>query len=97
MVLKVKRYKLESKVCAKSLHVRRAIYMRNTAIRIYRVPPFTRKNPSPKFHHGTKLWASRNIFAGLHLFEFCPNMAISQAKPHVAAPGAGLVGMPMEA
>ena len=44
MVLKVKRYKLDSKVCANSLHVRCAIlYSHNTAIRIYSVPPFTRK------------------------------------------------------
>ena len=30
-------------------------------------------------------------------FDFCPNMAISYAKPYVVAPGAGLTGKPMGA
>jgi hypothetical protein len=85
---------LTSEVYTNSLRVRCAIYSRDTAIRIYSVPaPFKRKNRLSKFHHGTKLWASQNIFAGLHLFDFCPNMAISKAKPYVAAPGAGLAGI----
>jgi hypothetical protein len=41
-----------------------------------------------KCHHGTKLWASQNIFAGQTTFDFRPNMAISWSKPYVA-PGAG--------
>ena len=50
-----------------------------------------------KSHHRPKLWASQNIFAGQTTFDFCPNIAISWAKPDVAAPDAGLAGKPMEA
>jgi hypothetical protein len=50
-----------------------------------------------KSHHGPKLWASQNIFAGRTTFDFWSNMAISQAKPYVAAPGASLAGKPMGA
>jgi hypothetical protein len=38
-----------------------------------------------------------DFFAGRITFEFCPNMAISWAKPYVAAPGVGLAGKPMGA
>ena len=62
MVLKVKRYKLDSKVCANSLHVRCAIlYSHNTAIRIYSVPPFTRKTLSQNSNMGQS-YGHRGIF-----------------------------------
>jgi hypothetical protein len=51
-------------------------------------------NRLSKFHHGTKLWASQNIFPD-PIHNIFPNMAISWAKPYVAAPGAGLAGKPM--
>ena len=38
-----------------------------------------------KSHHGPKLWASQNIFAGPTTFGFWPNMAIPSAKPYVEA------------
>ena len=50
-----------------------------------------------KSHHGPKLWASQNIFPDQTTFDFWPNMAISYAKPYVAAPSAGLAGKPMGA
>jgi hypothetical protein len=55
----------------------RAIYSRNTAIRFSSVPRFKSKTLFVKFHHGTKLWASQNIFASRFNFGFFPNMAIS--------------------
>ena len=60
-----------------SARARCAIYSRDTAIRIYSVPRFkTQKSVCQNLHHGTKLWASQNIFAGHYLLIF-PNMAIS--------------------
>jgi hypothetical protein len=69
---------------------------------MYSVPPFIRiitKTIFVKIPPWTKLlvWVLQNIFAGLYLFDFCPNMAIPHAKPYVAAPGAGLECMPMGA
>jgi hypothetical protein len=43
------------------------------------------------------LWALQNIFAGRITFDFWPNMAISYAKPYVAAPGASMAGKAMGA
>jgi hypothetical protein len=58
-----------------------AIYSRDTAIRIYSVPRFKRKNQFDKISSWdkvmAKLWASQNIFAGPITFGFWPNMAIS--------------------
>jgi hypothetical protein len=51
--------------------------LRDTAIRIYSVSPFRKKIRLSKSHHGPKLWALENIFAGPITFGFWPNMAIS--------------------
>ena len=76
-VLKVKRYKLDSKVCANSLHVRRAIlYSHNTAIRIYNVPPFTRKTLCQNSIMGQS-YGHRGIFLPAFICLDFPNMAIS--------------------
>jgi hypothetical protein len=71
MVLKVKINKLAPPGFANSSRARCAIYSRDTAIRIYSVSQLKSKNPrSSKSHHGPKLWASQNIFAGHYLFGF---------------------------
>jgi hypothetical protein len=68
---------LNSKVFANSARVRGAIYLRDTAIRIYSISRLTPKIRLSKSHHGPKLWASQDIFAGPITFGFWPNMAIS--------------------
>jgi hypothetical protein len=50
-------------VCANSTRVRCAIYSRDTAMRICSVPQsYNAKIRLSKSNHGTKLWASQNIW-----------------------------------
>ena len=72
-----------------------AIYSRDTAIRIYSVPRFRRKNPFVQISSWAKFMGFAEYFCRPILVWISTNMAIFQAKPYVAAPGAGLAGKPM--
>ena len=82
---------------ANSSRARRASYSRETAIRIYSVSRLRPKNPLVKISSWAKVMGFAEYFCRPLLVWIFPNMAISWAKPYVAAPGAGLAGRPMGA
>jgi hypothetical protein len=57
--------KVDSKVYGDSSRARSAIHSRDTVIRICNVPQLKRKICLSKSHHGAKVGALQNIFAGL--------------------------------
>jgi hypothetical protein len=71
------------------------IYSHDTTIRIYSVPPFTRKKSFVKIPSWDKVMGLAEYLCRPLLVRFCPNMAISWANPYVAALGAGLAGKPI--
>jgi hypothetical protein len=84
-------------VYANSSRARCAIYSRDTVIRIYSVPQFRRKNQFVKIPSWDKVMGLAEYFCRPLLVWIFPNMAISYAKPYVAAPGASLASRPMGA
>jgi hypothetical protein len=84
-------------VYANSSRARCAIYLRDIAIRIYSVSQLKRKNLFVKISSWAKVMGFAQYFCRPLLVRIFPNMAISYAKPYVAAPGASLAGKPMGA
>jgi hypothetical protein len=74
---------------ANSSRARCAIYSRDTAICIYSVSRLSRKNSFVKISSWAKVMGPAEYFCRHILVYIFPNMAISQAKPYVAAPGSG--------
>jgi hypothetical protein len=77
-----------------------AIYSRDTAVLQSESAAFHVSHAKIRFsksHHGPKLRASQNIFAGHYLFGFSKYGHILGKTLPVAAPSAGLAGKPMGA